>query len=396
MPLAAGRSSKSLEHIAVDPADVAVCLQRLGAFADRYKPLLTRRDQEPHLQTYLAGLVSGLERKSIEPIANAHDLYRRPLQHFVGAGKWSDSEILLAMHQHVVEELGNPDGVLVVDGSSFPKKGEDSVGVSRQWCGRLGKIDNCQTGVYVAYSAPGGNVLLDCELYLPEEWARDPVRRQKTHVPDDVAFQTKWELADAIIKRVAPRVAHAWITGDDEFGRVNEFRDRLAARGEAYLLEVPSNTRVRRPPSWPGRKAKWCTVAKRRARRAAEKWKRVRVRDGEKGPIDVFAFCTKVMTYRSDGPAREEVLLVMRTLDDSQTWYFLAAKGTELDIRTLVRVAAQRHHIEQVFAMAKGEVGFDHYEVRSWVGWHHHMTLSILALWFLVLERRRFQKKLHR
>lgn len=189
---------------------------------------------------------------------------------------------------------------------------------------------------------------------------------------------------------------HTWIVGDDEFGRPSEFRDRLADRGARYLLEIPSNTLVRRPPSWPGRKAKWCTVSKRRARRSAEKWQRITVRDGEKGPIEVLAFCTRVLTKRPKAPAREETLLVMRTVDDTQTWYFLAPKGTKLDTVALVRVAAQRHHVEQLFAIAKGEVGMDHYEVRSWVGWHHHMTLSILAVWFLVLERLRLEKKLLR
>jgi SRSO17 transposase len=380
----------------VRPADVAECVRSLAAFTERYKPLLARSDQERHLGVYLEGLVSGLERKSIEPIATAHDLYRRPLQHFVGAGRWSDPDVRAEMQLHVVEEIGSPDAALVIDGSAFSKKGEESVGVARQWCGRLGKVDNCQVGVFVAYSGPRGFTLLDAELYLPEEWARARDRRKKAHVPSDIEFQTSWELADALLQRVGPRVPHAWVLGDDEFGRPSEFRDRLADRQERYLLEVPSNTRVRRPPSWPGRKAKWCTVAARKARRPPAKWTRVTVRDGDKGPIEAAAFCTRVETKRPNGAAREEVLLVMRTLSGSQTWYFLAPKGTKLDTAALVRVAAHRHHIEQAFEAAKGEVGLDHYEVRSWVGWHHHMTLSMLALWFLVLDRRRMGKKLRR
>ena len=380
----------------VRPADVAACVPALSAFADRYRPLLARSDQEPHLAVYLEGLVSGLERKSIEPIATAHDIYRRPLQRFVGAGRWSDHGLRAEMHRHVVEEIGSPDAALVIDGSAFSKKGEESVGVARQWCGRLGKVDNCQIGVFVAYSAPRGFTLLDAELYLPKEWAGDRARRKKAHVPKKVKFQTSWELADDLLQRVGPRVPHAWVVGDDEFGRPSEFRDRLADRQERYLLEVPSNTLVRRPPSWPGRRAKWCTVADRKARRSPAKWTRITVRDGDKGTIEVFAFCTRVETRRPNGPAREEVLLIMRTISDSQTWYFLAPNGTKLDTAALVRVAARRHHIEQAFEAAKGEAGLDHYEVRSWVGWHHHMTLSMLALWFLVLERRRLGKKLRR
>ena len=378
----------------VHPVEIAECLGSLTAFAVRYRPLLARSEQEQHLHVYLEGLVSGLERKSIEPIATAHGLYRRSLQRFVGAGRWSDLDLRAEMLRHIVDEIGNSDGVLVIDGSAFVKKGEESVGVARQWCGRLGKIDNCQVGVFVAYSTPRGFTLLDTELYLPKDWAGDRARRKRAHVPKEVKFQTSWELADVLLQRIGPHVPHTWVIGDDEFGRPSELRDRLADRQARYLLEVPSNTRVRRPPSWSGRKAKWCTVAARKARRSPAKWTRLFLRDGDKGPIEVLAFCTRVETKRPSGPAREEVLLVMRALSGSQTWYFLAPKGTKLDTKALVRVVAHRHRIEQAFEAAKGEVGLDHYEVRSWVGWHHHMSLSMLALWFLVLERRRLGKKL--
>lgn len=383
-----------LDDELVHSADIAECGRSLSRFVERYKPLLARSDQEVHLDVYLEGLVSGLERKSIEPIATAHGLYRRPLQHFVGAGKWSDAEMRGEMQRHIVDEIGDPEGVLIIDGSAMPKKGEESVGVGRQWCGRLGKVDNCQLGVFLAYSAPGGMTLLDGDLYLPEDWAGDLTRREKAYVPTDVEFQTSWQLADALLRHVGPHVPHVWVVGDEDFGRPSEFRDLLADRGERYLLEVPSNTLVRRPPSWPGRKAKWGTVARRKAQHSLEKWTRIQVRDGEKGPIEVDAFCTRVETKRKGAPAREETLLVMRTVNRSQTWYFLAPKDIKLDTTCLVRVASHRHHIEQVFEMAKGEVGLDHYEVRSWVGWHHHIALSMLALWFLVLERRRLGKKL--
>ncbi len=387
-------SAASFDDEFVHSEDVARSLAELATFADRYKPMLTRSDQHGHLDVYLEGLVSGIERKSIEPIANAHDLVRRPLQRFVGEGSWSDVDMRVEMRRHIVEEVGSPEGVIVIDGSGFPKKGEDSVGVARQWCGRLGKIDNCQIGIFLAYSVPGANTLLDAELYLPDSWAKDRARRKKTHVPRGIKFHSNWELADALLQRVGPQVPHAWIVGDDEFGRPSKFRDRLADRGERYLLEVPSNTSVRKPPSWPGSKIQWCSVARREARHPVDKWERITVRDGDKGPIQVDAFCTRVETKRSRGPAREETLLIMRTINRTQTWYFLAPEGTALDTAMLVRVASHRHHVEQVFEMAKGEVGFDHYEVRSWVGWHHHMTLSMLALWFLVIERRRLGKKL--
>jgi SRSO17 transposase len=356
MPASTATSPLQLDA-RVCATEIGQCLRALDGFTERYRALVGRTEHETHLSVYLEGLVSGLERKSIEPIATAHELYRRPLQHFVGAGKWSDPDMRAEMHRHVAEEIGSPDGVFIIDGSAFPKSGIESVGVARQWCGRLGKIDNCQVGVFVGYSAPGGITLLDGELYLPEHWVNDGGRREKAHVPSEVAFHTSWQLADALLQRLEPRVPHAWVVGDDEFGRPSEFRDRLADRGERYLLEVPSNTLVRRPPSWPGRKVKWGTVARRKAKRPLDKWKRVKVRDGEKGPIEVFAFCTRVETKRDGAPAREETLLVMRTINGSQTWYFLAPKGTKLQTARLVGVASHRHHIEQIFGSPRGLVG---------------------------------------
>ena len=155
MPDTAASSSLQRDAL-VRSTEIAECVHSLARFVDRYKPLVGRSEHERHIGVYLEGLVSGLERKSIEPIATAHGLYRRPLQHFVGAGKWSDADLRTEYHDHVVEEIGSPDGVIVIDGSGFPKQGDESVGVARQWCGRLGKIDNCQVGVFLAYSAPGG------------------------------------------------------------------------------------------------------------------------------------------------------------------------------------------------------------------------------------------------
>jgi len=378
----------------INGAAVATCLASLVVFLRRYQAQVQRAEQQKHLQVYVEGLVSGLERKSIEPIATAHGLYRRPLQHFVGAGKWSDEEVRSEMRRHIVEEIGDPGGVLILDGSGVRKQGPESVGVARQYCGRLGKIDNCQVGIYVAYSTPRAFTLLDADLYLPKEWADDPARRGKTYVPTDLPFRTNWQIADELLQRVGQEVPHAWIVGDDEYGRPTEFRDSLADRGERYLLEVPSNTLVRRPPHWPGRAQKWGSVRRRRDRHPSDKWQRVTVRDGDKGPIEVLAFCTRVETKRNGAPPRLETLLIMQALNGSKTWYFLGSPDAPLDVAELVRIAAHRHHIEQAFEFAKGECGLAHYEVRSWVGWQHHMTLSMLALWFLTLERRRLGKKL--
>jgi len=377
----------------IEGRDLTSLVASLDLFLRPFRALMSRAEQREHLGVLVGGLLSDLERKSVEPIATRYGLPRRPLQRFVGDGCWDDRCVREAIRTQVSDEIGDPDGVLIVDNSGFHKQGIESVGVERQWCGRLGKIDNCQVGYFLVYATPKGDALVDAQLYLPKSWAEDPERRETTAVPPERKFLKGWELADELIVAASSHLPHSWILGDDEFGRPSEFRDRLADRGERYLLDVPSNLRVRKPPNWPGRSVKWKSLTKRSKTQPKGKWKRVRLRDGEKGPIDVEAFATRVETARKKAEPRLETLLVMRNLAHTQTWYLLANGDAPLDVEVLVRAASHRHHVEQVFGLAKGEVGLDHYEVRSWVGWHHHMTLSMLALWYLVRERRRLGKK---
>ena len=149
------------------------------------------------------------------------------------------------IRRHVAEELGDDRAVLILDASTFPKSGSDSCGVGRQWCGRLGKQENCQRGVFLAYAAAGGYAPLDRELYLPRDWADDPARREKCHVPEDVEFREGWRIAAELIERSGPGLPHGWVAGDDEFGRPAQFRAWLRRRGERYVLDVPSDTVVR-------------------------------------------------------------------------------------------------------------------------------------------------------
>src|SRR5436309_2250765 len=169
------------------PAALAACEAQLTAFAHRYLPHFLREEHRGHALTVLRGKLTGLERKTTEPIARAARQKRRPLQLFVGAGGWDDRPVLDELRRHVTEALADPDGVFVLDPSAFPKKGQESCGVARQWCGRLGKLDNCQVGVFLAYAGRRGQALLDARLYLDQDWAQDPKRRAKTHVPAAVA-----------------------------------------------------------------------------------------------------------------------------------------------------------------------------------------------------------------
>jgi SRSO17 transposase len=384
----------------VSPGDVRGCRDHITRFLKRYLPSFYRREQRGHAAAFVRGLLSGLERKSVEPIASQAGVPRKDLQYFVGCGGWDDDEVMAEVRRHVREELAQEDGVIVLDPSAFPKKGAHSCGVARQWCGRLGKKENCQVGVFLAYTSAKGHAPLDRRLYLPREWVDDPGRRRRCHVPEDVTYRKTWEIAHDLLRRSGPGVPHRWVVGDDEFGRASEFRAKLRADGERYLLDVPCNTNVRdlgarRPPRRRAhggvkRAVPWVRVDSWARKLPADRWTRLTVRDGAKGPLEVEAVSARVRArhLRRIGP--EEGLLVTRTVGPKPDWtYSMTDAPPGVPLVELVRARSSRHRVEEVFQQGKGEVGLAHYEVRSWVGWHHHVTLALLALWFLVLERRR-------
>jgi SRSO17 transposase len=382
------------------PEAVRGCQGRLTEFLDRYLPCFRRVEQRANATLVVRGLLSGLQRKTCEPIAVEAGVHRQPIQFLVGAGRWDDEAVMAELRCHVAEELGDERAVLVIDASTFPKTGADSCGVARPWCGRLGKQDNCQTGVFLAYASPKGYAPLDRRLYLPEDWTLDAARREKCHVPAAVAFQEKWRIAADLLERCGPGLPHGWVVGDDEFGRPAHFRAWLRRRGERSVLDVPSDTVVRdlecrRPPRrHAGRGARrqvpFCRVDAWAARPPESRWVRLTVRAGERGPLQVDAMTVRVRTKLERRLGPEERLVVMRTVEaEPETHYSLSNAGAEVSLAELVRVRFERHRIEEVFEAAKQETGLAHYEVRSWVGWHHHVTLSLLALWFLCSERRR-------
>ena len=388
-----------LDDATVSPDAVRDCTDRLTGFLQRYLPVFYRTEQRQNATTVIRGLLSGLERKTCEPIAIEAGLARKPIQFFVGSGKWDDEAVMAELRTHVREGLAEPEGVVVIDPSGFPKKGTQSCGVDRQWCGRLGKVDNCQIGVFLAYAARAGYAPLDRRLYLPKDWANDGARREKCHVPPEVRFQETWRIALELLDRSLPGLPHGWIVGDDELGRAAEFRAGLRQRSERYVLDVPCNTTVRdlerrRPPRKKAGVGRKREVPFRRADAWAasqpeSRWERITVRGGEKGPLVVDAMSVRVRTKQDRRIGPEERLVVIRPVGESRIDYALSNAGPEVPLAEVVGAQRQRHRIEEVFGAGKGEVGLDHYEVRSWVGWHHHMTLSLVAMWFLCLERRR-------
>jgi SRSO17 transposase len=382
----------------VSAADVVGCRLRLEDFLQRYLPRFYRLEQHQLALVVLQGKLSNLQRKTSEPIAYRAGLQRKPVQHFVGAGKWDDEAVMAELRQHVAQEVADPDAVLVLDGSAFAKSGSDSCGVTRQWCGRLGKVENCQLGVFLSYVTASGYAPLDRQLYLPREWAENPLRRQATHVPEEVTFQEVWRIGLSLLERSRPDVPFGWVAGDDEFGRASTFRAELRARRLQYVLDVPSNTSVRdldEAPAPGGRRPPWRRADEWAAAQPAGRWRRVVVGDGAKGPKVVRVLEGWVQTRdEHGGPGPRERLVVIRTVAAApQVWYTLSNASAAVPVRGVVVAHGHRHGAEEVLGAGKGEVGLGQYEVRSWVGWHHHMTLSLLALWFVILEKRRLGKK---
>ena len=386
-----------LADVEVSATNVRGCRNRLARFLQRYLPWFYRTEQRELAQVVIQGKLSTLERKTSEPIAYQAGRQRKPVQHFVGAGLWDDEAVMAELRRHVRAELADPDAVLVLDPSGFPKKGTASCGVGRQWCGRLGKVDNCQVGVFLAYVTAQGYAPLDRQLYLPRDWAEDRRRRQATHVPKAVRFQESWRIGLELIDRSAPGLPFGWVAGDDEFGRVSAFRAELRQREFRYVLDVPANTLIRdlgEAPAAGRRRPPWRRVDEWTKAQPSSRWRKLAVGDGAKGPKVVRALEAWVQTREEGWIGPRERLIVIRTVEgEPRVWYTLSNAPADVPLSKLVRVHGQRHGVEEMFQAGKGEVGLAHYEVRSWVGWHHHMTLSLLALWFLILEQRRLRKK---
>jgi SRSO17 transposase len=382
----------------VSPADVAGCRRRLEAFLQRYLPRFYRVEQHDLARVVLQGKLSSLQRKTAEPIAAQAGRPRKPVQHFVGAGGWDDEAVMAELRQQVAEELADDQAVFVLDPSAFPKSGVDSCGVARQWCGRLGKVENCQVGVFLAYVSDRGQALVDRRLYLPQDWADDDARREQTHVPEDVSFQESWRIGLALLDRAGADLPGAWVAGDDEFGRGAAFRAQLRQRRLRYVLDVPCNTLIRdldETPAAGRRRPPWRRVDEWARRQPRRRWRKIARGEGAKGPKVVWAAEAWVQTRDEDGGVGpRERLVVLRTVDqEPQSWYTLSNARSETPLAQLATVHGRRHGAEELFGAGKGEVGLGHYEVRSWVGWHHHMTLSLLALWFLQREKGRLGKK---
>ena len=400
------------------PRDVETLAEELVAYHAEFAPLFQRTEQRAWALAYLQGQLLDLERKSIEPMALAlkgGDV--QAMQQFISASNWDDEAVLCQHQRLVAQTLGHAaSGVLILDGCDFPKQGTHSVGVARQWCGALGKVANCQASVVACYASKHGYTLVERRLYLPRCWFSEEYqsRSEQCDIPAEISFRTRPELAGEMLSRLCSRqvLPFEWVTCDEQFGNNPALLDQIAALKLLYLAEVPHDTRVwrQRPATAiPARGKRG--PAPRHERLAAgaplpvrvdvlasqvpaAQWQRYQIKEGAKGPLVAeFAFL-RVVPVRDELPGAESWLVLRRSLGETAELktYLSNAPATTPRAR-LVWASGMRWPVESAIEECKSEVGMDHYEVRGWVGWHHHMTMTLLAHHFLVRQRCRLGKK---
>jgi SRSO17 transposase len=401
--------------------EVRAAAERLVQFHHRFAPLFGKEQAQDHAYTYVKGLMVCPERKSIEPIAlNVGDGQVSALQKFINIAPWDHGDVQAEVQSAFADELApttaaSPIGVVgVIDESGFAKKGDHSAGVGRQHNGRLGKEDNCQVGVFLVGVTPGGSAMLDHQLYLPESWCEATKacrgRREKVHIPRTATFQTKPQIAAGLIRQTVALgvVTLDWITADEEYGRNGEFLDEVEGLELRYVVEVPVNTTVwteepascipayggrGRVPTLPSRE-KVASVAAVVSGLGREAWQALRIREGSKGPLAFEFAAVRVWAVRHGQAGPPVWLLVRRSLDPTpEVKYYISNADASTPLKVLAGVACTRHAVEDYFEDAKSYLGMAQYETRSWVGWHHHMSLVAMAHLFITLTRRALGKK---
>ena len=357
----------------------------LAGLNERLGGLFQRSETRAQAGLYLDGLIGGAERKNGWQLAeHAGDEAPWRMQAVLGRGFWDAERARDICCDYVVERLGDPSGVLVLDETGFLKKGKHSVGVGRQYSGTAGRIENCQIGVFLGYASPKGHALIDRRLYLPKYWTEDAERRKKTHIPDEVAFATKPKIGIAMVEAALEAgVPCAWVLGDSVYGCDKGLRVMLESREKPYVLAVRSDEKLTIDTSFKTRTAQDIATSIK-----ANDWRRLPAGQGSKGPR--LYDWARVRLLRLQAPPWDHWLLIRRSISDPRDMAFYVAFGPHTtELKELAAVAGLRWTIEECFQSAKGECGLDHCEARSWHAWHRHMTLSMLALAFLACLRAR-------
>ncbi len=400
--------------------DIATSADELLAFQAQFAALFARQEQRDWFRLYMCGQLSDLERKTVESMVLAllgvNESAIRTAQHFLGQSPWETESLLEHAQALVADWLGEPDGIVIVDGSGFLKQGSHSAGVGRQYCGHVGKVTNGQEGVFLLYASRRGYAFLDKRLYVLAEWFTADYHDHWTAcgMPETLSFQTEPELGLDMITVLIERgvVPFRWITCDARYGEIPVFLDEIAALGKWYFAEVAADTRVwrRTPPvEPPGRGLLGRPRTHPRVKRTAPapyemrelvtqvpaaQWQRYVIKEGSQGPLVAEFACLRVTSIRDEMPGPRCWAIFRRTLGPKpEVKFFLSNAPLSCSRQEFVRVSGLRWPIETGLEEGKGEVGMDHYETRTWLGWHHHMTLSILAHLFLVRLQLVFQKK---
>jgi SRSO17 transposase len=384
----------------MDLEDLAPWAEAFAAFCARFDDLFARSESRRQMRKYLRGLVAPLERKTSWQLAElAQDTTPDRMQRLLYRVPWDAEATRDRLEQFVIERFGDPDGIGVLDETGIPKKGTRSVGVAKQYCGAVGKLENCQVATLLSYTSAHGHIFLDRRLYLPEAWSQDPERRERAHVPAAVGFQTKPQQARAMLEHAWELgVPMRWVTGDSVYGESTPLRQAIERAGKWYVLAVTSVTRVwRERPALlapaeqtggrPRRKVRLApgapraqTVAGVVADLSRQRWRRLSVGAGAKGARIYDWACLRVIESRDDLPGPEVWLLARRAVSHpDEIAYYLSCAPRSIPLRQLAQVASARYTVEQCIEEAKGETGFDRYEVRTWSSWYRHITLTMLA-----------------
>jgi SRSO17 transposase len=408
----------AIPQFALDPSDVEGLMSELHGFHPAFHSCFVRSAPRDHFFHYMVGPFSDLERKSIEPMAlQVEGGNVRAMQRCISEAVWDDVQMLGTYHRLVEEDMGDPEGVVIVDESGFPKKGGDSVGVARQYCGGLGKVENCQVGVFAAYASRHGYALVDKRLFLPEQWFTDAYARRRTQCkgPNDRGFQTKPQLAAAMVQELRAEgvLPCKSVVADCLDGNSPAFLDAVAAEvSTIYCVAIPADTRcwlqgpMMETKLYPYKGQRWtkrvvaATAKEPLAVATLAKslhdcfWYRRTVSEGTKGPIEDEFTKRQVTLCCDDLPAHTVWLVMKRTLGANPAyWYYLSNAPVSTRLPLFVWLSGLRWAIEQCFEEAKTELGMDHCEVRKDPGWQHHMLTTMLAPFFLWQLQIRLGKK---
>jgi SRSO17 transposase len=394
--------------------DVAQFLDEMMHYTEMFKPAFQRVEQLEWSKVYLHGLLGDAVRKNSERMALELGEEVRSLQYFIGQSPWK-LEPVTEIHQRLVAEtLGEADGVALIDESGMVKQGDDSVGVAAQYCGSVGKVANSQVGVYMGYASRKGYSLIEGQLFMPDTWFDDEhtTKCRSCGVPRDLKPQTKPEIGLELLRRAIQRgsLPFQWVAADELYGDSPVFRDSMAEMDKWYFTEIKCSTLIwhSRPevylPEWQGRGRRPTrlrllnpadhptSVQELAPTISKDVWVTATIKEGSKGPIVCdFAFL-RLIEARHNLPGPEVWLIIRRNLDDpTEIKFYFSNAPADTPLIEFIRLSGMRWPIEMIFEEAKGEVGFDHYEMRSWLGWHHHMLLVALAHHFLIRLRVRFR-----